>query len=105
MRDPLLSPLVPSRRWWRKRAPERKAPYGYATGGHIATHADGDLVTAALAYIYACTDAERGNNLWPFEPETFKPSWPVDNLVKAGGLIDAEIGRLRSLPSAGTFRP
>lgn len=94
MRDPLSSPLVPSRRW----------------------KTSGELIAAALAYIYACTDAERGNNLWPFEPEAFQPTWPVDNLVKARALITAEIERLQNLPPksareiahelrAGTFRP
>ena len=57
---------------------------------HDDHHLDGELLHAALAYL--CVP---GLSLWPFEPESFKPSTdPIRNMVKAGALLAAEGDRL-----------
>jgi hypothetical protein len=69
------------------------------TPEHDACRAPGDLALAAAAYALGDPD------LWPFEPDAFKPSRcqpPVEgvaelllhDLVRAGALIAAEIDRL-----------
>jgi hypothetical protein len=71
------------------------------TFDHDACHAPGELALAAAAYALGDVD------LWPFEPEAFKPSrctpMPADegaaelllhDLVRSGALIAAEIDRL-----------
>lgn len=57
---------------------------------HDNVHMNGELLQAALAYM--CFP---GDGIWPWEPESYKPSTdPVRNLVKAGSLLAAEGDRL-----------
>lgn len=79
---------------------------GY-TAAHDDTHRDGELLEAAICYLHCANiqssigDTElakqvSGDDLWPFEMETWKPSDdPIRNLVHAGALIVAEIERLQ----------
>lgn len=68
------------------------------TPEHDAEHAGGDLAMAAAAYAIhdanGCPLIARGFALWPFEPNGWKPRGQIDNLVRAGALIAAEIDRL-----------
>lgn len=64
---------------------------------HDNLHWSGELLFGALAYL-CCP----GDVLWPWEPETYKPSVdPVRNIVKAGALIAAEGDRLLRRREAG----
>lgn len=77
------------------------------TAEHDADHDAGELVYAARAYLRA-HDWRRqfrsGNdvikryvladNLWPWSPADFKPRSDVDDLVRAGALIAAELDRI-----------
>lgn len=79
---------------------------GY-TPEHDDTHTGGELVKAAICYAerarwlesFPKADEHLGvPHLWPFEPESWKPSDdPIRNLVHAGALIVAEIERLQRL--------
>ena len=42
---------------------------------------------------------------WPWEPEAWKPTYPVRDLVKAGALIAAEIDRLERANALSEERP
>lgn len=59
---------------------------------HDDEHTGGELVEAAIAY------AEGNGARWPWR-DGWKPDTRVDDLVKAGALIAAEIDRLRRLYS------
>lgn len=74
----------------RRRQIEEK---GY-DAGHDAGHAEGDLTSAAMAYLCAATNREaEGRAFWPWM-DGFKPSTVVRDLEKAGALLAAEIDRL-----------
>ncbi len=64
---------------------------------HDATHTSQELLRAAQAYIFA---AQRVDHLaditWPWDKKTFSRN-RIDNLIKAGALIAAEIDRLAAL--------
>ncbi len=68
------------------------------TPEHDDAHDRGELRHAASCYIVAAGDDARPNftppDGWPFEAEAWKPSERIDDLVKAGALIAAEIDRL-----------
>lgn len=68
---------------------------GY-TPEHDASHTDGELYDAAMAYIYATRGYPDGGAMfWPWDKESFKPSGDqLHNLVRAGALIAAEIDRI-----------
>jgi len=86
---------------------------GY-TAAHDAEHRHGQLAAAAITYadvalvrITYLPEAQEREiteimaNRWPFEEEWFKPAVdPVDNLVKAGALIAAEIDRINHAKGA-----
>lgn len=77
--------------------------------GYTAEHDDGhetvELIDAAKSYLYAAEVAIHTDgkcmamvppNLWPWEPESFKPSPdPEVNFAKAGALAAAAIDRYR----------
>jgi hypothetical protein len=76
------------------------------TAEHDDQYEDQQLIKAALCYlVYIIFDyfaSESGfvkfyNYTWPWKPEWWKPDNKDDtrNLVKAGGLIAAEIDRLQ----------
>jgi hypothetical protein len=72
------------------------------TPEHDDTHQLGELVDAAVCYARCPLGAGwRGPNyspeFWPWDPSWWKPASDLDNLVKAGALIAAEIDRLRRL--------
>ncbi len=55
---------------------------------------DGQLAKAAAAYaLFGENDIAA--NLWPFSRDLFKPRTQLQNLVRAGALIAAEIDRLQ----------
>lgn len=72
------------------------------TGDHDDRHEDRSLVTAARCYLAPGDPVVRNvagrpyvvPRDWPWEPEAWKPTYPVRDLVKAGALIAAEIDRL-----------
>lgn len=58
---------------------------------------DGEIAQGAAAYAFACSDRHGALiNIWPFalSADAFKPSDARRNLIKAGAMIIAEIGRL-----------
>lgn len=68
---------------------------------HDDEHIHGELAVAAMCYAHEAALSNNNHNFgdcsdqWPFEEEAWRPSEdPVRNLVKAGGLIVAEIERL-----------
>lgn len=65
---------------------------GY-TPEHDDRHGAGEFARAAEAYLRG--DSFSGRTSWPWNPESFKPSTRVRDLVKAGALIAAEIDRLQ----------
>jgi hypothetical protein len=73
----------------------RIAVEGY-TPEHDAEHRNGELARAAAAYAAAAAGRELDAcTLWPFILATFKTGpKPLDDLVKAGALIAAEIDRI-----------
>lgn len=83
--------------------------HGY-TPDHDDTHANGELSSAAIAYleeafqmIYAGDDVPDSDPpfSWPFEDSSWNPSvGPIRNLVKAGALIVAQIEMLERLQEA-----
>jgi len=85
---------------WREIAGE-----GY-TLAHDDQHDDGSLAQAAAAYAYAGAAQDRATRsadldeallIWPWATGGFKPTLPRRDLVKAGAMIVAEIGRLDRL--------
>jgi hypothetical protein len=65
----------------------RKHDYDFE---HDRQHTEGQLVDAAIAYIYY------DGFYWPWEAESFRPEGQIPNLIKAGALLAAEIDRLRA---------
>lgn len=63
---------------------------------HDDLHTNGELAWAACAYLFeGIMPRMDGVHLWPFS-DGWKPEEdPVDNLVKAGALIAAEIDRIQ----------
>lgn len=73
------------------------------TPEHDDRHTDGALAFAAATYalpeemrnslaVGGCSFKER---LWPFDDFWFKPKTPIQDLIRAGALIAAEIDRLQ----------
>lgn len=67
------------------------------TPAHDDTHTDGELAMAASAYAHhsacqsdACLDLA---SAWPWEEDFLKPGAPIEDVVKAGALILAELER------------
>lgn len=69
---------------------------------HDDAHVDGELASAAIAHLIEAgtytTAGHKGSDYWPWE-DSYKPAASqLQNLVKAGALVAAEIDRvLRSL--------
>lgn len=73
---------------------------GY-TPEHDAEHDPLELMMAAWVYLQAAAHPSQQANaaLWPWEPESFKPSPdPARNLEKAGALIAAALDLLPEPP-------
>jgi hypothetical protein len=66
------------------------------TAEHDDQHDRGELRGAAACYLIVGLGAawEAVPAVWPFEPASYKLGSDIDNLVKAGALIAAEIDRL-----------
>ena len=65
------------------------------TPEHDAEHDRGELADAAHRYLSTYCEVPSDAD-WPWEPGAWKPSSnPVQNLVRAGALIAAEIDRLQ----------
>lgn len=65
---------------------------------HDDAHNDGEIVTAAMAYLDFVYGSSRNVAVWkwPWSDDSFKPAGgDIKNLVKAGALIAAEIDRLQ----------
>ena len=63
---------------------------------HDAQHTAGEMIDAACAYLYATLGYGYAPDYWPFDHAGFKPGTKIENLVKAGALIAAEIDRLQA---------
>jgi len=66
---------------------------------HDDAHRDGSLAAAAVAYAFSAATAERyfaadPLGFWPWDPTSWKPRSPREDLVRAGALIAAEIERI-----------
>lgn len=74
----------------------RQVTAGGYTPEHDAEHVRGELALAAVAYALAGTGRiPQGAVWWPFSEAGYRPvPDTVGNLVKAGGLIAAELDRL-----------
>lgn len=69
---------------------------GFTTQKDMA-YRNGELVDAALAYAKAAsTQSDECPRGWPWSENTWKPQSPIENLVRAGALIAAEIDRLQN---------
>lgn len=64
------------------------------TEEHDDSHRDGELAMAGACYALNATGM-LSRKLWPWNPEDFKPTNRIRDLVKAGALIAAEIDRLK----------
>lgn len=75
------------------------------TPSHDDAHATGDMALAAACYAVADNEnypLPEPPDLWPWDPDWWKPTTERRNLVKAGALILAEIERLdRAAARAG----
>lgn len=79
------------------------------THAHDDSHTAGELTAAAIAYarvaelifkVQYATAEYIGRKDWPWHPNDWKPSKrSIDNLIKAGALIAAEIDRLQRMES------
>ena len=77
------------------------------TPEHDATHAEGQLATAAACYaldysgqmLGGAEEQRAASYFWPWDDEWWKPTPldPVRQLTKAGALIAAEIDRIQRL--------
>ncbi len=61
---------------------------------HDDDHSDGALWYAARCYLGLRLSNTRVPREWPWDTGDFKPKSRVENLVRAGALIAAEIDRL-----------
>ena len=69
---------------------------GYSSE-HDAAHDHGELALAASAYAcaeYADYHSMPIDIIWPWGDQSFKPMSHLENLIKAGALILAEIERI-----------
>lgn len=65
------------------------------TAEHDSQHGHGELANAAAAYaLHSTGDGLTAREIWPFDWEWWKPRAPIDDLVRAGALIAAEIDRI-----------
>lgn len=81
---------------------------GYTNQGDDDRHKGGALATAAACYAAVAGGMGLVNKVpgrWPFDPDSWKPSTPRRDLVKAGALILAEIERLDRAAAAATGAP
>lgn len=78
---------------------------------HDANHGRGELASAAVCYalLHANYPIRDGWKMvgcfWPWDDEYWKPRTPVENLVRAGALIAAEIDRLHLVRARSTLAP
>lgn len=84
---------------------QRQVSEGGYDQTHDDQHTDGELASAALAYLAAYDGEGHGRAAahWPWEAEGFTPNEqrPIWDLIRAGALIAAEIDRL--VRAGGTF--
>jgi hypothetical protein len=66
---------------------------GY-TAEHDDMHANGELASAALAYLSAYSKADKAPKIWPWPSWQWNPKDRLSNLVRAGALFLAEEYRL-----------
>lgn len=62
-----------------------------------ATHTRWQLTRAAIFYLREAKGRKSGSEVpreWPWDDSAWRPSERIDDLVKAGALISAEIDRL-----------
>ena len=64
------------------------------TPEHDDKYDHGEMWLAASCYM-ALDDFEKAPELWPWSKSWWKPKDRINNLVRAGALIAAEIDRLR----------
>ena len=62
---------------------------------HDENHQDGELWHAARCYLSLKPGDIRMPGGWPWDQGDFKPKSRIENLVRAGALIAAEIDRLQ----------
>lgn len=72
------------------------AKEGY-TPAHDDEHTDHSIARAAAAYALESSRDRAGRAVWPWDQASFKPRDPIDDLVRAGALIVAEIERLERM--------
>jgi hypothetical protein len=72
------------------------AKEGY-DAAHDDEHTDHSIARAAAAYALESAQDRAGRDVWPWEPQGFKPRDPLDDLVRAGALVAAEIDRLQRI--------
>lgn len=79
------------------------------TADHDDEHDDGGLAFAAVSYALAAVeeDTQNAEVWWPWEDAYFKPKTPIENLVRAGALIAAEIDRIQRAAASpsGVLKP
>lgn len=69
------------------------------TPEHDDEHRGGEMAAAAAAYAFSAATADRYYaadpvGFWPWDMTWWKPRTPVEDLVRAGALIAAEIDRI-----------
>lgn len=77
---------------------ERQVTQEGWTAAHDDTHTTFQLSRAAVCYIRESKGSLFGSSApkdWPFDLEQWKSSERIDDLVKAGALVAAEIDRLQ----------
>jgi hypothetical protein len=82
------------------------------TPEHDDAHEMGELAAAAIAYASPFESIKARSliceehvcEVWPWDPEAFKPGDRIRDLTKAGALIAAEIDRLQRLAAAAAAR-
>ncbi len=64
---------------------------------HDDQHEEGELAMAAASYAVNSSDPggpdDRPPSTWPWELQWWKPKTPIQDLIRAGALIAAEIDR------------
>lgn len=61
---------------------------------HDDNHTEHELRHAAIAYILSAAEDDRAYHFWPFDGNIKPGDSAIDDLVKAGALIAAEIDRI-----------